>query len=268
MLKSTIPVTRRTPAMKDQYWFLKNCQLFSQLTNNDLDTLESRSRIRKFPAKTSVYLPVDQSDGLFVLVEGQVRICSLTPDGKQSILTFIEPGEVFGELALFQSGNREECAETVVKSTIVHIPTIAMQEVLQRSPQLALGITRVVGFRRQRIERRLKYLLFRSNRERLVHLLLELAEDFGRPDAEGNVALGVRLSHQDLASVIGSTRESVTVILGQLQSEGLVSLGRRRIVINALGRLARSVNVEPPTMQQPAAGGFLGAPRMIGDVAG
>lgn len=239
--------------MREKYWYLKNCQLFDQLPSDVLQNLESRSRLRRFRSGEPVYLPLDAADGVLLLISGQVKIYSLTAEGKQSILTFIEPGEIFGELALYEGGQRGEHAETTTKSEIVVIPAAALRTVVERSPQLAIGITRLVGFRRRRIEQRLKYLLFHSNRERLTHLLLELAEDYGSVGPGGEIQLSIKLSHQDLASIIGSTRESVTVILGQMQSEGLLKLGRRKIVIRALDRLAGAVRTAVPAVGSPKA---------------
>jgi CRP-like cAMP-binding protein len=257
----------RIGRMQEQYWYLKNCRLFERLPDNELDALEAASRMRQFPAKAPIYLPVDEANGVFLLPEGRVKLCSLTPEGKQSILTFIEPGELFGELALFEDGNREEYAETTKRSMVILIPTEVLRATVARTPHLSMGISRLVGLRRRRIERRLKYLLFRSNRERLIHLLLELAEHYGKMDPDGHVMLGIRLSHQDLASIIGSTRESVTVILGQLQAEGFVTLGRRRITIRSLPRLARSVHAEPPRLQQTHEVGAMRAAPLIGRIS-
>lgn len=250
--------------MSEKYWYLKNCDIFEQLTPEELRALESRSRIRKCPRNTPIYLPADHADGVLLMASGRAKICGCTPDGKQSILTFIEPGEMFGELALFQPGEREEYAEAIVASTVVLIPAEEMMRLLEQHASVALGITRLVGLRRRRIERRLKYLLFHSNRERLVHLLLELVEQYGRPSQTG-IELGIKLSHHDLASIIGSTRETVTVILGQLRSEGFVVLGRRKIVLRNVDRLAESVadavspSNKPMSRQLPAGGGPLSA---------
>ena len=129
---------------------------------------------------------------------------------------------------------------------IVLIPNEVMQQLLVEQPDISLGITRLMGLRRKRIERRLKNLLFRSNRERLVHLILELAEQYGRP-SEAGLELRIKLSHQDLASIIGSTRETVTVVLGELQSEGLIELGRRKIIVKNLDLLqASTTGTLPP----------------------
>ncbi len=117
-------------------------------------------------------------------------------------------------------------------------------------PDVAFEITKLVGLRRQRIERRLKNLLFLPNYDRLVHLLLDLAEQFGVHTDDG-IRLRVKLSHQDMANLIGSTRETVTVTLGQLRAEGSVECGRRKLTITNPRKLADSVNRQPPREPRP-----------------
>jgi len=240
--------------MPEHIWYLKRCNLFQRLEPAQLQMLESMCRARRFPAGTPVYLPADQADAVLLLAEGRVKLGNFTQEGKQTILAFIEPGEIFGELTLVGSSDRptqrEEYAETLEKSTILLIPADTMRQLIEENPHVSLGVTKLFGLRRMRIERRLKYLLFRSNRERLVHLLLELAEQYGRPTS-GGIALGIKLSHQDLANIIGSTRETVTVVLGELQAEGLLVLGRRKIVITDINELAGSVNATPPSPPIP-----------------
>lgn len=235
--------------MSQRHWYLKNCDLFQQLSPEQLSALESRCRIRTFARSSPIYLPADQADGVLVLAAGRVKLGSFTEDGKQAILAFIEAGEIFGELSLMGSEQREEYAEALEKSTVVLIPKGVMQQLLEENPGVSLGVTKLFGLRRQRIERRLKYLLFRSNRERLVHLLLELAEQYGQP-VSGGVELRIKLSHQDLASIIGSTRETVTVLLGELQAEGRLRLGRRRITLTDMPQLAETVNLPVPRLHR------------------
>lgn len=231
--------------MSERLWFLKRCDLFQQLGQEKLAALEARCRARKLPRGAPIYLPSDDADGVLLVAEGRVKIGSVTQEGKQTILAFIEPGELFGELSLFGTEKREEYAETVEKSTIVLIPSEVIRQLLAENPEVSLGITKLIGLRRQRIERRLKYLLFRSNRERLVHLLLELAEQYGQA-VPGGVQLKIKLSHQDLANIIGSTRETVTVVLGELQAEGRLQIGRRKIVLTDIVWLADSVGAATP----------------------
>ncbi len=235
--------------MDEKFWILKNCSLFECLTSEQAHRLESRSKAREFKRGELVYLPSDQADSVLLLGAGRVKIYHITGEGKQAVLALIDPGELFGELSLFETGQvpREEFAEAMETSRVILIPREEMHEVMAAHAEISLGVTKLIGLRRKRIERRLKSLLFRSNRDRLVHLLLELAEKYGRPTVEG-VALGIKLSHQDLASIIGSTRETVTVVLGELQQEGLVAIQRRRIILSKIELLAAGIDSEPPKL--------------------
>ncbi len=236
--------------MTEKMWCLKRCDLFAQLTPVQMQRIESRSRTRSFSARSPVYLPTSTADSVFLLTSGMVKVCHLTSEGKESILMFVEPGELFGELAIFIGQARDEYVEAVSQSTVVMIPAKEIDLLMSERTDVAMGITKMIGLRRQRIERRVKNLLFMSNRERIVHLLLDLAQQFGREDNDG-IHLRVKLSHQDLASLIGSTRESVTVILSQLRSEGVIDYGRRKIVLTNPARLARSVNRQPSRNAHP-----------------
>ena len=225
--------------MAERIWCIQKSRLFQNLPATDLAFLESRARVRVFPKSSSIYFPSDAAESVFVLAEGRVRLYSITPDGKQAILAIIEPGELFGELALLGSDERDEFAQAVGTSTVVAIPRDSVETVLLRNAELSLAITKFVGLRRKRLERRLRNLLFRSNRERLVGLLCELLEQYGRTIDDG-LLIDIKLSHQDLAGLVGITRESVTLTLGELQLERLITVGRQRIVVLNTEKLAQA----------------------------
>ncbi|MGL4511535.1 MAG: Crp/Fnr family transcriptional regulator [Lacipirellulaceae bacterium] len=229
--------------MTEELWYLKQCELFRRITPGEAVRIEPRCRTKTFKRGEPVYLPADAADAVLVVATGRVKIGALTPDGKQSILAFIEPGEMFGELSALDGAPREEFAEAAERSTIVLLPADVLRELVERNPLVAAGVTKLIGLRRRRVERRLRSLLYRSNRQRLLSLLAELAEAYGDPAPEVGpraVRLRIRLSHQDIASVIGSTRETVTVTLGELAAEGLVEVGRRRLVLTDVELLASS----------------------------
>ena len=226
--------------MADKLWHLKNCELFQKLSPEDIAYIEGHSRSRTYPARSSIYLPEDGADSVFLVAEGTVKVTNISAEGKESILAFVDEGEIFGELALFDGGTREEFVEAVSRTTVVLIPAEVVRRVIAARPQIALAVTKLVGLRRQRIERRLKNLLFQSSRERLIHLLLDLEEQFGQESPEG-VKLRLKLSHQDMANLIGTTRETVTGILGELRNQDLVKCQRCRIVLTHPARLAKCV---------------------------
>ncbi len=237
--------------MPEHIWCIQKCRLFEQLSEADLRFLEQRSRVRVFPENSSVYFPREAADTVMVLVEGRIRLYSITPDGKQAILALIEPGELFGELALVGPEVREEFAQAVGTSKVVAIPCDAMETVLLKNANLSLAVTKIVGLRQRRLERRLKNLLFRSNRERLLGLLCELMDQYGRKIDEG-LLIDIKLSHQDLAGLIGVTRESVTLALGELQLERLITVGRQRIVVLNEHKLALASGETMPSVKYDA----------------
>jgi CRP-like cAMP-binding protein len=226
--------------MAESFWHLKSCRLFEHLGPADISHLESVSKFRQMKRGEPIYLPADLADGVMVLIAGRVKICQITSDGKQSIMTFVEPGELFGEFAVIGGTAREEYAEAVLNSQVAVIPKHEMMALMERYPEVSMGISKIIGFRRQRIERRLRNLLFQSNRKRLIHLLLELVERYGEKVDDGT-RLSIKLTHLEMANVIGSTRETVTVVLGQLQSEGLIRVTRRQITITNLPKLVAEV---------------------------
>lgn len=238
--------------MSEQIWYLKSCSLFEQLAPEDVALLESRARSRSFGRKQSIYVPQEQSDSLLVVASGRVKLYHITPDGKESLLAFIERGDVFGELALLDESSRDEFAEAMLPTQIVLIPGRIVRDLMAQRPALAMSITKLIGLRRKRVEQRMKSLLFRSTRDRLVHALLDLATQYGRNSPRG-MDLDLKLSHQDLASMIGSTRESVTLLLGQLQYERLLFVEKRMITLVELSKLAASIDMPlPATLHKPA----------------
>ncbi|QDT35842.1 Crp/Fnr family transcriptional regulator [Stratiformator vulcanicus] len=234
--------------MDQRYWHLRSSQLFERLNSEQITRLERTSRSKSFAKGELVYLPSDEADCVILTVSGRIKLYTITSDGKQAVLAFIDPGEVFGELPVVTGGQRDEYAEAMERTTLVIVPGSEIRHLMGNHPDFMFGITKLIGLRRQRFERRLKSLLFRSNRERLAHLLVELAQQYGLRNGHSEIELSLKLSHQELANVIGSTRESVTLLLGDLQVENLIAIRRRRIVIRDLPALAAEVDQPVPTI--------------------
>lgn len=245
--------------MSEKIWFLKRCGLFESLTAAQQQRLEARSVVRSFKPREIIYFPAEPGQSVLVLLRGRVKIKSVTPDGKETIFTFIDEGELFGELAVVDSQPRNEFAEAVVPVQVLAIPRDDMLWLMGQRPETALFITKLLGFRRRRIENRLKNILFRTNRERIVALLLELLESHGDP-VGSHWEIRLRLSHQELSNLIGATRETVTVTLGQLQRERLIQTHRRRILVLDRKRLA--AEAQGPEVRSNGVGRLPARPRI------
>ncbi len=216
--------------MSEAIWWLKQCDWLTDLPAETMGELERVATVRQFPRKALVYFPNEPAEHLLLLARGRVRLKDVSPEGKEATLAFVDEGELFGELALVDDRPRHEFAEAVEACTILAIPRDEFLKAVEQLPRLALRLTKLVGLRRQRIENRLRNVLFRSNRDRVILLLIELVDSHGQ-EAAGLWEIRLRLSHQDMASLIGITRESVTLVLGQLQLEGFIKVRRRQITV-------------------------------------
>jgi CRP-like cAMP-binding protein len=239
--------------MTEKFWAIRKCDLFSKLSETECERIERVARLRTWPKDSPIYLPSDSADHVFLLATGRVKLSSVTPEGKQAIMGFIEAGDLFGEFAAFETSVREELASAVKKSTVVMIPADDFGLLMESSPKFTLSLSRLMGLRRNRIERRLRSLLFRSSRDRLIHLLVEQLDE-ALQKSGGQDPL-IRLSHHDLASLIGSTRETVTATLGELQTLGYVELQRQKIKItnrSALVEIAQITEPNPSSYRKSA----------------
>lgn len=231
--------------MDEKIWFLKRPELFERLSPAERGKLERRAAVRSFRRGEIIYFPTDPGQSVLVLARGLVKLKALSPEGKETILAFIEEGELFGELALVDEEPRDEYAEAAADSRVIAIPRGDLLALMEQRSDIALYVTRLVGFRRRRIENRLRNLLFRSLRERIAALLLELIDAHGEQQGAA-WEIRLRLSHQELASLIGATREAVTATLSHLQAEGMIQAMRRRIRILNRARLLEEVQADAP----------------------
>ncbi len=228
--------------MKNKLWHLKQIRLFADLPADTLERLDRVAGMQAVKRRQPIYLPGDLGDAVYLLKSGRVKISRLSPGGKELTLAILEPGEIFGETDALQGAPRDEVAEALEDTVLCIVPRSEFEALLQRTPGLALRLTKLIGLRLRRIESRVEDLVFRDVPTRLAHLLLDLARDLGVEDQRG-LLLRARFSHRDLANLIGSTRETVSLTLGEFRREGLVETeGRQMIIRNreGLARLAES----------------------------
>ena len=222
--------------MEGSLWYLKQCDLFEHLAPEQAQRLNRSARIRTFARNAVIYAPSEPGLSVLVVASGRVKIKDITPDGKETILAFLEAGEIFGELTLLDGQARQEYAEAVVETQILLLPRDDLLWLMETRPDVALAVARLIGIRRRRVEARLRNLLFLSSRDRMVHMLLELQKSHGDRNGQ-RCKIRLPLSHQDLAGLIGVTRETATVVLGRLQADRLIQVERRRIIILDSSRL-------------------------------
>ena len=213
-------------AQRTKLWYLKNVNLFHGMSDEQMRMVEERTVMREIRRKEVLYLPGDAGDRIYLLKRGIVKIAALTDDGKEIILALLRQGEVFGEEAVIENAPRDHMAEAYEDALLCVVTRQDSLGILRAHPEMAFKVTKLVGFRLKTLRNRVEGLLFKGAPARLAQTLLDLARDHGVKDADG-VLLPLRLSQQDLANLIGVTRESVNVALSDFRKRGLVVLESR-----------------------------------------
>ena len=179
-----------------------------------------------------VYKAGDPADSLFAIVHGRVKLCridSLTE--REAVIDILSEGSLFGESALYSTaGRRENCAITYANSRLIKIPAGEFQRGMVGNRQLHDYTFRLIGQRLQNAERRLADFALNAIPARLDRLLADFSDRYGVPEREG-VLIDIPLPHREIASIVGSTRESVTVRLNAMRREGTIEFVNRRILV-------------------------------------
>lgn len=189
------------------------------------------AKVGNYRARQVIYLPGDRAQGVFVVAQGRVKISKVTRDGKELTLAYRTAGDFFGEPCLLEGGPREEMAEAMEPTVAVEIDRETLDEILRTSGQTAYRFVRALIARRKDLETRVEQLIFKDVGAKLAELLLELADGHGIQDQRGTV-IGLKITHQEMANLIGSTRETVSLTLSQFKRKGLIQTEGRKVIIS------------------------------------
>ena len=213
-----------------RFWCVENFSLADVLTHEEREEMHQFMQFKNYKAGETIYFPGDPNDTVYSIHDGRVRLAYLDESGKRLTLSIMSQGQVFGETTLAGESKQRWIAEAMEDSVFCMIPRDVLIRFAERNPKLALKINKLVGERQVAIENKLTSLLFKGVRERLAQTLLQLAEDYGESE-KGSIQLSIKITHQDLAYLIGSTRETTSTILGEFERDGLVNKSRERIRI-------------------------------------
>ncbi|HTE53149.1 MAG TPA: Crp/Fnr family transcriptional regulator [Kofleriaceae bacterium] len=216
---------------KRTLWYLKKIPILAELGPEVLARLSERIQLREVRRREVVYLPGDPGNSMFIVNGGRIKISKVTRDGKALTLNYVGPSEIFGETCLIEGGPREEMAEAMENSMITELERTDVERLLQSHAQLGFQMTRILAQRRRELENKLETLVFRDVTSKLAELLLALAEEYGVEDSRGTM-VALKITHQELANLIGSTRETVSLTLSQFKRKHLICTEGRKVIIS------------------------------------
>ncbi len=196
----------------------------------------SRTHGRTYQKGEVIYQPGDVDDSLYYIKSGKVKLAYLDESGRKLTLTILGEGEIFGEMVLIGKDRRELMAQVLQEAFIYEIERGRFLELLREQPELTLEVMELFGRRTREIERKLEDLVFKDIPTRLSRQILQLIAEHGIQTGEG-IQIDFRITHKELADLIGSARENTTSALNRLAKEGILDKKRYRIIVKDEARL-------------------------------
>ena len=212
---------------REKIGYLRKNELFRDLSELEMLELDRITAMTMCEPGRIFYTPDETGEVLFLLKQGRVQIYRLSPDGKKLVIATLEAGTLFGEMALVGQGMYNTFAEAVEPCTLCAMSRRDVEMLIARFPKVGLRLLEIMGRRLTDAEQRLEGLAFKSVPAQLATLLLQLARN--------NVVAGH--THQELAEMIGTYRETVTQSLDDFKAQGLIEIGRKQIEIRDAQRL-------------------------------
>ena len=215
--------------------------LFAALDDAAAADLRSRMTTRTLARGHHLFDEGQPGDELYVVAEGKVKLGRTSSDGRENLLAVLGPGEMFGELSLFDPGPRTSTATAVVPTTLVGLTHSDLTPLLEARPEVAGQLLRALARRLRRTNDSLADLVFSDVPGRVAKALLDLAQRFGVPGRGGPGAVHVQhdLTQEELAQLVGASRETVNKALADFTQRGWVRLEARAVDVLDVERLAR-----------------------------
>ncbi len=215
---------------------LREVDIFAGLSPAELKEISRTLPMQTCQVGGLVTSPDDDDERLYVIKRGRVRLYRLTPDGKQLTLELLDKGRIVGRMAWLGQQLTDAYAEAIEDALICSFTPAELRRLIDRFPNVGVNIIRYLSGRLAASEREREVMAFRSVEQRLAARLVELSERFGQPTEDG-VAIDVRLTQQELADMIGTSRETLATTVASLRERRVLDMHNQRVVILDLPRV-------------------------------
>ncbi len=210
---------------------VRKVPIFSELDSEKISKLNNLVKNREFKNGELIYLEGEIGENIYIIESGLVKLYRSSEDGNQYILRLLKEGDFFGELVLFKEEKLSSSAEAVGDCSICLLPKNGLEKLIKSSSELSYKLLAAITSRLNKTENKLQSLALEDAKEKTMRLLLELARESGIKKEKG-ILINLPLSRNGLANLIGTTQETLSRKLSELQQEGLISMqGQKKILI-------------------------------------
>ena len=217
---------------------VRRAPLFAALDDEARQALLAQMSSSRLERGDILFREGDQGDTLYVIGEGKVKLGRTSADGRENLIAILGPGEMFGELSLFDPGPRTMTATAVAETQLMGLGNDSLTMLLSGRPEVAKALLAALAARLRRTNEHLADLVFTDVPGRVAKALLDLANRFGRPVEDG-IMVAHDLTQEELAQLVGASRETVNKALADFATRGWLKLEARAVLLLDVDRLKR-----------------------------
>jgi CRP/FNR family cyclic AMP-dependent transcriptional regulator len=220
--------------------YFKQVSFFADLPEEEIRVLSSATKRRTFRAGEVIFHREDSGQVLYMIKEGKVKICIISPDGQEVSLAVLGKGDYFGEFALLDGLPRSTDAVALEKVECYSLQRSDFHNAILKNPKIAILVLEALTKRLRNTDQMVEDLIFLDVYGRVAKKLIELADAHGVKTEDG-IRIDVRLTQQELASMVGASRESVNKVLGYFTDKNFITTDKHRITIHRIADLERRI---------------------------
>ena len=217
----------------NSFWFFEDVNLFKLLCPHKFKAYKKDHDFDAYKKKDYIYFEEDSSNKVYLIEKGKVKIGYYNEEGDEIVKAILSRGELFGEKATLGENKRDEFAQSIEnKTSICPIGVQTMHDLMRNNQTFNFKVYKFIGFKFKKLERRLQLLLFKDTKTRLVEFLDELCIEFGyNCDKTGDHIIKHPYTQKDIASLIGTSRPTLNILLNELREEKIIDFSRKEIRI-------------------------------------
>ena len=214
-------------------WFFDDVNLFKVLCPHKFKSYKKEHDFDAYKKKDYIYFTEDSANKVYLIEKGKVKIGYYTEGGEEVVKSILSRGELFGEKAILGESKRDEFAQSIENETsICQIGVQTMHDLMRDNQTFSFKVYKFIGFRFKKLERRLQLLLFKDTKTRLIEFLDELCTEYGYDCKKtGDHVIKHPYTQKDIASLIGTSRPTLNILLNELKEENYLNFSRKEIRI-------------------------------------
>lgn len=221
-----------------KYWYLHEHRLFRNLSFSEIDALCILKKFKRSKKNEYVDLPYSDKERVYFLKKGSIKLIKIDDTGEEQLIDLLQKGDIFGDLNLERHSTEQEFLKVVSEEAIIcTFYREKLEEVMVKKPEFALNYIKFVGFNFKKLENNYKNILFKDAKTRLmllIHRLIQKEQTMGSAFTLPNY-----LTQKDLAQLICTTRQTIITLIKELQSEGILEINHKEIVIHDMNAIQK-----------------------------